>query len=306
MDEFLKELKSIYYDNQSDWMFFCRKTVMSLSKKRLKTLALELFTKAWNNQDPLPHSIVEVLQDLIDFKLHHRVKVPKPNPKPPVFMKIYFHNKGIEQINLPQLMRKLKRQIPSTFHYQDIPRIIYKRSPTIARRIFNYKVTVTNLNCKSWFLSRSTQSCDCKSSKFCDPNHGHIITGDLSIVENARFRSLLTKGPKYREKERLNWDKVQSCIDTGISECAVSWARYENSDIKVLNEWTTNLKALVRKKITSILEKKKLRGFGNPICRKSLNRPDVKTDLRELHKRFILVPTDKAQNNVSIVCKNFT
>ena len=101
-------------------------------------------------------------------------------------MKIYFHNKGIEKINLPQLMKKLKDQVPSTFRYQEIPRIICKRSPTIARRIFNYKHTVTNLNCKSWVLSDSG-NCDCKSSKFCDPHHGHIITGNLGIIENPNF-----------------------------------------------------------------------------------------------------------------------
>ena len=38
---------------------------------------------------------------------------------------------------------------------------------------------------------------------------------------------------------------------------------------------------------------------------KTLNRPDVKDDLRSLHKRFVFVPTDKASNNISIICKKF-
>ena len=36
-----------------------------------------------------------------------------------------------------------------------------------------------------------------------------------------------------------------------------------------------------------------------------LNRLEVKNDLRELHRKFVFVPTDKAQNNISIVCKKF-
>jgi hypothetical protein len=98
-------------------MFFCRKTVMSLSKKRLKSLSLELVTKTWDDKDTFPHRIIEVLQDLIDFRLHHNTVNPRKPTIPSVFMKLYFHNKGIEQINLRQLMIKLKDTISQTFKY---------------------------------------------------------------------------------------------------------------------------------------------------------------------------------------------
>ncbi|MDQ2684807.1 MAG: hypothetical protein M3Y25_03060 [Thermoproteota archaeon] len=232
VDQFLLELKEIYYDNETDWMFYCRKTIMSLSKKRLKSLATELFSKAWNNQDPFPYSIVEVLQDLIDFKLHFKLQPEsesKPKVQSRVFMRIYFHNKGIEKVNLHQLMKNVKHSIPSTFNFKDLPRIIYKRSPTIARKIFNYKATVTNLDTNSW-ISTSV-NCTCKDSKFCDPHLGHIMTGDLTIINNSKLRSLLCKGPKYREKERLNWNKTKSCIYDGIDDCVNYWAKFEKVDI---------------------------------------------------------------------------
>ena len=183
-------------------------------------------------------------------------------------MKIYFHNKGIEKVNLPQLMKKVKNALPSTFHYQDIPKIIYKRSLTISRKVFNYKDTVTNFDCKQWVNSPIT--CDCKTSEYCDPHHQHILTGNLGIVTDSKLRSLLCKGPKYREKERLNWDKVQTCINTGIEDCAKMWANYEKVDIKVMSEWCSTLKKLVKDKISQIIETKSLRGFGNPTCNKFL------------------------------------
>ena len=131
------------------------------------------------------------------------------------------------------------------------------------------------------------------------------MTGNLKMIKNSKLRSLLTKGPKYREKERVNWKKVQSCINSGIDDYVNSWAKYENVDIKVLNEWTITLKDSVKKKIERIIKYKKLRGFNFPICLKTLNRTDVKSNLRDLHKNFVLVPTDKAQNNISIICKKF-
>ena len=304
VDNFLTELRDIYYDTEADWMFYCRKTVMSLSKKRLKTLSLELVSKTWDNNDTFPHGIIDVLQDLIDYKLHRPlVKLQKPKV-PPIFMKIYFHNKGIEQVNLQQLMRQLKDRIPSTFKFKDTPMIIYKRSPTIARKIFNYKVTVNTLNCRNWVTSER-YNCDCKDSKFCDPNHGHIMTGNLGVISNDKLRSLLTKGPNYREKERINWKKVQECIDIGIDDCISSWAKYEKVDCKVLSEWKISLKDLVKKKIDRIIKYKQLRGYGIPITLKTLNRTDVQSDLADLHNRFVFVPTDKAQNNISIICKKF-
>ena len=60
------------------------------------------------------------------------------------------------------------------------------------------------------------------------------MTRNLGIVNNPKLRNLLSKGPKYREKERINWDKVRSCISDGIDECVTSWSKYENVDAKVL------------------------------------------------------------------------
>ena len=57
-------------------------------------------------------------------------------------------------------------------------------------------VLLSNLNV-SEYLSNS-QTCQCKKSKFCYEPHGHVITGDLRVIENAKLRELVAKGPKYR------------------------------------------------------------------------------------------------------------
>ena len=59
--------------------------------------------------------------------------------------------------------------------------------------------------------------------------------------------------------------------------------------------------SLAKEQISRIIEMKRIRGFGNPISLKTLNPPDVKDYLLDLHQKFVLVPTDKAQNNISIV-----
>ena len=49
----------------------------------------------------------------------------------------------------------------------------------------------------------------------------------------------------------------------------------------------------------------KLKGhFKSPKC-KVLDQPDVKDTLHILHANHVLVPADKAANNVIIVCKKY-
>ena len=49
-------------------------------------------------------------------------------------------------------------------------------------------------------------------STYCYQSHGHNITGDLKIIENAKLRELVSKGPKYREPNKINWKATENMI----------------------------------------------------------------------------------------------
>ena len=66
----------------------------------------------------------------------------------------------------------------------------------------------SNLNVSEYFSN--PQTCQCKESKFCYEPHGHVITGDLMVIENAKLRELVAKGPKYREPNRVNWKATET------------------------------------------------------------------------------------------------
>ena len=73
---------------------------------------------------------------------------------------------------------------------------------------------------------------------------------------------------------------------------------YTKKDIeKVSSEWKDQLKELVADRISN------LKGhFKSPKC-KVLDQLDGKDTLHKLHANYVLVPADKAANNVIIVCK---
>ena len=84
----------------------------------------------------------------------------------------------------------------------------YEYTSTVANKLFNFAPALSNLNVSEYFSN--PQTCQCKESKFCYEPHGHVITGDLRVIENAKLRELVGKGPKYREPNRVNWKATET------------------------------------------------------------------------------------------------
>ena len=223
------------YESHDSWIFFCRKTLCCLSKKILKSISTILDEKMWAAPDEnFPQIIFEVIQDIIKDRLQKFNLAKKPELKQSfnrkVFAKIYFHNKGVELIQLSRLLRKFKNKVPNDFKFREPPTVIYSRSPTIGQKIFNYKQTVKSIQTGDW--KSDLFSCKCNDSKFIDGHHKHVVTGDLRIIANKKLRNLLLKGPTYREPVNINYNKVLKEIKTGIDECQRKWTQLENQDFK--------------------------------------------------------------------------
>ena len=123
--------------------------------------------------------------------------------------------------------------------------------------------------------------------------------GDLRVIENARLRELVAKGPKYGQPNRVIWKATETMFLVSIDLYAKNWSKREQVDLKYLSEWKDHLKELVTDRISN------LRGhFKSPKC-KVLDQPDVKDILHKLHANYVLVPADKAANNVIIMCKKY-
>ena len=93
------------------------------------------------------------------------------------------------------------------------------------------------------------QTCQCKESKFCHEPHGHVITGDLRVIENVRLSELVAKGPKYREPNRVNWETTETMLLESIDLYAKNWSKREQVDLRYLSEWKDHLKELVTDRI---------------------------------------------------------
>ena len=177
------------------------------------------------------------------------------------FMKIKFFNKVVDAINLSALLRltSVIDKIPVYFKDKE-PRIVsYEYTSTVARKLFNFASTLSNLNVSDYLSN--PQICQCKESKFCYEPRGHVITGDLNVMENARLRELVAKGPKYKKPNRVNW----KATGTMSVESIDLYAKIGPKGRKYLSEWKDQLKKLVADRIPNLKEH-----FKSPEC-KALN-----------------------------------
>ena len=153
--------------------------------------------------------VIAIILDIANYRLFRPVRSDVPAEKPKHFMKIKFLNKSVNAINLPVLLRStpvtdkisvLKIKSHQLYHTDTLA--------TVASKLFNFAPALSNLNV-SEYLS-NPQTCQCNESKFCHELHGHVITGDLRVIENSKLRELIAKGPKYREPSRVNWKATET------------------------------------------------------------------------------------------------
>ena len=97
------------------------------------------------------------------------------------------------------------------------------------------------------------------------------MTGNLKIISDSRIRYIVSKGPKYRFPSRIDFKKCREEIASALNDFGNRWCK---------------------------------RGYDEP----NLFPPKPKSTFRHLkqgiqdfHRKYVLVPADKAANNVVVV-----
>ena len=276
-----------------------RCTLNSTKKKLLKEIAFNImhrsnfdFHEAWEQW-------YLYILDIIDTKLYKppspkKIKVPPKN-----VCVVSFVNKGIDHLNLPSIFKSpdVTSLLPEFMQPEDDhPMVTMKLTKPIRNKILNYKETVLSIDTETIF---APSECNCKDSTFNDPHHQHIVTGDLRIIDNLKLRKLISKGPNYRENHTINYSKCIQAIEHSLDESCLKYASKYNLPANDFDSWKRKVLDKVKKKV------KHLRKQPNQIVKPVLEDPEIKEYLEKLHKDFVIVPIDKASNNVAIICKPF-
>ena len=111
-------------------------------------------------------------------------------------------------IKLSQVIhsKPVQKTIPSFIQNQTPPTISYSYTKTIAGKIFNFKQSIRDLDFE---MGTTNISCDCHMSDFRYEPVGHVVTGNLGIIENRKLRKLLSKGRAYFRRLCMHLDYLQ-------------------------------------------------------------------------------------------------
>ena len=258
--------------------------------KKLFLHSIDVITNQSESLSTFEKHVYFTIKDLGYFVISRNFK-PKEKNSSPNFMVIKFVNKIIEKVNISKILKeenvKSKLEVSESIR---IPNISLKYSNSIRSMITNYKETVqSNTN-------HEDLSCECTNSPFNDINHNHILTGDLNIVKNVELRNLLKNGLNYREQQPPSKRKALKAFSEGINQYIDTVSNKLKKTLSFFAEWRNVVLDKVKRRISKI----QLGDFNNV-----LSKPDVKSYLTELHRKYVFVPVDKAGNNVAIICKKF-
>ena len=166
--------------------------------------------------------------------------------------------------------------------------VIARRLPrTISSLVYNFSRVASTLQ------SGSSDNCPCRNlfpAKFRKLRNC-VYTGDLSVVRYTKLRSILAYGANFRTKV-LQPNMVEA-IGRAIESFASKQSEAEGIDSSLFKPWVDEVLRIVRNRLPEAAS-----AHGVSWCKRS------RKYLKFLQRYLVLVPTDKAFNNASFICKN--
>ncbi len=273
------------------------KTIHAAGSKTYKRL---IAMNADDGSISISHKL-NMLYDVCRSKLYRQRDKKKPY-RPHILFR--FEDKGLDLINIRRILqdRTVMDCWPTADDYDKVgryakPLTIFKYDLPISSFIFNYRKTARELSTPMDL--NTLNHCGCKNSALIDTDHGHIITGDLSIVDDPLLRSILEKGPKYRIPQDISWDRNATNIRNGIREYIVGMCNKFDVPSFAFEMWIHKVGVLTNDRI------EKFRSLTTPGGLQEEQVTKIKTEIRKLQRKFVITTVDKANQNFAFICKHY-
>ena len=88
-------------------------------------------------------------------------------------------------------------KIPADLKDKEPPITFYKYTNTVANKLFSFSSTLSDLDIRNYLSN--PQHFQRNTSMFCYEPHGHVITGNLMVIEN-------------REPNKITWKSTKTMV----------------------------------------------------------------------------------------------
>ena len=293
---FMNNICDINIDQKELFINTIRSLVMALNKTSTKQLFLHLCICINEQNDSFHHynsnaysSYLSYLCRDITFAKLKAIHQSTKKSTTRHFMVINFNNKLMNQINLNKIFKN--KEVTNLFPTVDDktynkPTISYKYSNTVKGKITNYRQTITEDDIPT--------HCDCDRYDDKYKLDEHVFTGNLDIIDNKELRSLMKKGLNYREPPPADKDIVNKSLSESLDAYILQISNKTKQPDTTFTPWKTE----ILRQLNIQLDKLHCYKHNN-----ILSKSNIKTELSNLQHKWVFTPTDKAANNISIVCK---
>ena len=128
----------------------------------------------------------------------------------------------------------MKKNLPTKFNKTKRISTVYTLTKTMWPKILNRKEFIKTLDTKVILDNMNNLPCNRTTSPFTDPNHGHIVTGDIHIIQKNKLRKLLCKGPKYKEPVSINFSNWKTEIKKSLKKIFFWLVQQNKSPCQIL------------------------------------------------------------------------
>jgi hypothetical protein len=226
-----------------------------------------------------------------------------------IYVKLNWTSRELRRIPLKKVLedRELARLLPREAR-EALANIlvIRKLGRPIGCSVFNY----AQFSRKLPPLPEPSEQCPCRklfpdSKVYRDRETGCVCTGSLDIVQSEELRALLSKGPRYRTNQAAE-------PMTAVGEAVQKLTEKLNMEYHLGERDCAAWKSAILAKCKSYLEERPAavpRARVLPQRQGNTEQPlvftrEMRRSLFLLRKHLVLVPTDKAANNVAFICKS--
>ena len=270
---------------------------MHLKNNYVKLLFIHLIVAVRDNNDyfklysncSFNEYLAFLVRDLCLAKLRKSF-IPKEQKEH--YMVITFENKYLDNISINSALHdnRIKGLFPINDDKLKTPGVAFKYTDTIRNKVVNYKQVIQE--------GVVPNDCECHSAsnEYVDINSGHVFTGNLNIIRNNEIRNLCKKGLRFREVPKPNKEKLLTALGSGIQRYISQVSRKRNIPEVCFLPWKQELLKLLKCKV----DKLEPYSYNNVLA---VNKNSE--ELLRLQQKFVFIPTDKAGNNITVVCKKY-
>ena len=240
------------------------------------------------------------IQYLIKSRVNFSRKVkPGKREREVVSWGVQFAHKIMSDVNLNSIINHtgVKFHLPRGLRDKMDIHIVYKFGKTIGSKILNYNRILKQTGRLS-YADIQNMRCSCEDSPFKNDRFGHVITGDLNIIQNRSLREICGFGTKFRENPFFSVNRLRDQVKKDINDLATKISSKFKISKASLKIWKT---VLFKNFLTKLFSCIKNKSYKQPVLSNNL----CKQELSRLQDCFVITVVDKASGNFAFTCKKF-